>query len=73
MEKYFQNSEQVLFPSSQISTLNVPDKGSTPLSLLFKYNSASYQGDLPPEEIPKKVIMTMIGKSKAPKIDCPAF
>ena len=42
---FFQNSEQVPKLQSDLSS-NVRDKGSTPLSLLFKYKSVSYQGDL---------------------------
>jgi len=40
-----QNSEQVPKLQSDLRS-NVRDKGSTPLSLLFKYKSVSYQGDL---------------------------
>ena len=44
-EKSFQNREQVLSPKQSDIPSNVHDKESTPLSLLFKYNSVSYQGN----------------------------
>ena len=44
-EKSFQNREQVLSPKQSDIPSNVHDKESTPLSLLFKYNSVPYQGN----------------------------